>query len=137
MTQPDEFYAFIGGYMGPSYRVELRDGLIEYTRSGDAYETEETAEIEPTDDQWAPFLNVLDDVDFWNRKRRYEDSQILDGTHWTIRIAVHGRRHESSGSNDYPGPSLEEQLSEGATDERPFKQFTAAVEELLGGRDFR
>ena len=136
MPRPDDFYASIGGYMGSSYCVELNEGLLVYTRSSRGYETEEVVEIEPTDAQWAQFVEVLDDVDFWNWEERYHNPDICDGTGWTVRIEIDGRGHESAGVNEFPGPSFEERMRGDAPEDRPFEEFTTAVQELIGGRKF-
>lgn len=137
MTRPDEFYASIGGYMGPSYRVELDDGVLVYTRMDSGYEEAEVVELQPSDEEWSAFLKALDEIGVWSWEEQYRDSEVCDGTHWSFRIEVDGRRLETSGSNDYPGLSIIEAQEKNEEPHAPFRAFEEAVRELIGGREFR
>ncbi|SMP64288.1 hypothetical protein [Anoxynatronum buryatiense] len=44
----------------------------------------------------------LKDMDLLNWKRRYENSQVLDGTQWQVEIQRQGRILRKSGSNGFP-----------------------------------
>lgn len=131
MSTPDTFCAFIGGHMGPSYKVEFASDVLTYTRMSRGYEEEEVVAIEPTDDDWRAFTKTLDELDIWSWEEHYPNhSGICDGTHWRIQLEFGGRTLESSGTNNYPSV-------ETTTDRSPFNTFKNALEALLGGREFR
>lgn len=136
MTRPDEFHASIGGYMGPSYRVELEDGVLIYTKMGRGSEEQQVVELQPTDEDWSEFLETLDDIDVWSWKKRYENPGVCDGTSWSFRIAVDDRKLETSGNNAYPGLSHTEAFERNEPSHAPFDAFTEALQTLVGGRKF-
>lgn len=125
---PEIFEASIGGYDGPSYEVKLQpDGTVLYQHSSDgirplANNPKENG-IEVSEEQWQKFRKALDRADIWTWNKYY-DSSICDGTQWEVTIEYKDASVHSGGSNNYPP-------------EQEFEQYRAAVNALLGGKDFQ
>ena len=136
---PDEFAFFIGGYMGPSYAIELRDGVLEYRAMGRGFEPLEPEtprdhpdDVAPADGPaWLAFFRVVERLGVWSWQERYEPTDVItDGTQWELRLRRGDRVVHASGSNAYPG-------SEGPEPSKAFRSFLRAVRKLVGGREVR
>jgi hypothetical protein len=114
--------AFVGGFTGVSYEVdidfendeaiyiEFDYGLTESSRKQTLF----------TNDKKESFLENMAGIRILNWKERYErQGQIMDGTHWTIKIETHCRNYEFSGDNAYP---------------KSWRNFCKQVEYLIDGR---
>ena len=117
---PLQLSAFIGGFFGASYTIELKDGILHYSVREHGKETNTT--ITPTAEQWISFRQALNELNIWNWQKHYKDRHVLDGTIWSVNIVYQGRKLVSDGSNQYP---------------KQFEQYLAAVRKLLGGKQFR
>lgn len=132
---PDVLAMSIGGYPGPWYAVEWRDGRLEYdaaeyAQAGFGERTELTSRryVRPTGRQWTRFWNALDKLDVWNWDRDYvPPGLVLDGTNWSVDIELRGRRLRSGGSNAYPGSRNTEPSKE-------FRAFLRSIRTLLGSK---
>ncbi len=132
-TKPTQLHIAIGGYFGPSYSLKwVRDELI-YSASKEGYDGRITETITPTAKQWQEFIQALDTIGVWSWRESYDDPYVLDGTHWSVEIALWDREIKSSGSNSYPA-TQGEAGSNGQGDE--FDLFLKAVQKLIGGRKF-
>lgn len=117
---PTKFHAFIGGFFGTDYTIEL-DGqelvyLADETHSGEG----RRERISPTGDEWNTFWKQLNELGVWEWKRKYE-TEICDGTQWELDIKYGDKKRKCYGSNAYPDR---------------FDEYLQAVKELLGGREF-
>ena len=125
---PTHFEVSLGGFTGPSYRVELQeDGSLLYLHHPHTFTSARGTKkrrITVTDAQWHQFRGALEEVDVWNWKEEYTDPRILDGTQWLLRIQYADAAVYSRGSNSFPPNG-------------GFERLRGAVEDLLGGRDFR
>jgi len=125
---PEKFEASIGGFLGPSYEVELQsDGTLHYMDNMDSpYDIpirgKERSGITVSEDQWREFREALDNANVWSWKEYY-DSEVYDGVQWGLTIKYGDAYVSSGGSNNYPP-------------EEEFKQFEAAVMRLIGDKDF-
>src|SRR5690606_501912 len=86
---PERFEFFIGGYGGPSYRVALLNGELEYERFDYAVKRiEDDLEMEqlpPISPNWRTFRRAVDRLDVWAWEPRYEARyEITDGTSWSL-----------------------------------------------------
>ncbi len=117
---PSEFEFHIGGDLGASYKVELKNMTIAYTWYGSGRKGEER--LAPDRDQWRSFRKKLDELDFWSWDRRYSDYKILDDRSWSAWIDWGPRRVESARGRACPAA---------------FERVLWAVSELIGGRAFR
>ena len=131
---PKEFSAFIGGFNGQSYRLELHGGSLAYTtlRGGQTI-TKDT--VTPSAAQWREFREALDGLKVWQWRAEYANGQIRDGTQWSLDIAYADHAIKSHGSNNYPE-------SNGKPSGKPdpataFKGYLDAIEKLIGGKTFR
>ena len=117
---PKTFSAYVGGFNGPTYLVELHDGVLTYT-SGPRNEPNH-AKITPTAAQWQEFRQTLDELDIWRWRPDYSNNAIKDGTQWRLDFAYSDRTLKLKGSNEYP---------------KHFDRYLAAVQKLLGGKTFK
>lgn len=118
---PSKFQFNIGGYMGASYEVELKDQRIEYTWYGSGRKRRGSEQVAPNVDQWRAFREKLDELGFWNWDRHFSDSKELGGRSWSVLICWGHQRIESERSNQCPAK---------------FEGILGAVSGLLGGRAF-
>lgn len=143
---PTRFTLSIGGFLSPSYSVELRGESLLYRVRGidpDTRSIRETSTVvTPSAAEWRRFWRAMDEVDLWRWRSEYANPGVADGTQWGIEIAFAGRRADSSGSNAYPGglatfpvPSEPDSVLPEASE--AFRTYLKAVEELLGGERFR
>jgi len=125
---PMKFSAAIGGLLGDSFAVDLSapDTLI-YTHTprpqGRTPRPERIA-VKVTEAQWKKFRAQLDAAKVWTWKADYTNMSILDGTLWKLTADFGDKKIETSGRNAYPAQAQ-------------FDAMLAAVEELLGGKDFK
>ena len=102
---PLKLTAAIGGYFGPSSRIEWdgKDLFYLYNPSAHAGEpgTEKTL-IDVSETDWIKFHSTLDAIDVWNWEERYEDPRIMDGTSWIFEAVYSDKSMKSSGSNSFP-----------------------------------
>ena len=102
---PLKLIAAIGGYFGPSSKIEWDGENLNYlfNPSGHAGEsgTQKTL-IKVNEFDWKEFHDSLDKIGVWNWEERYDDSSILDGTSWLFEVTYKDKSIESSGSNSFP-----------------------------------
>lgn len=136
--KPEKLRLFIGGYFGGSYGVELERGALLYTRWREGSDNEEPRRIAPSAEAWTVFWERLDEAGVWSWSGSYQNPGILDGTSWSIVIAVGERSVEARGSNAYPCDALKASAStKSRASGTRFDDFWDAVSELLGGCAFR
>ncbi|MFW5693807.1 MAG: hypothetical protein ACOCYB_01465 [Alkalispirochaeta sp.] len=119
--KPDVFEAWVGGYVGPSYKVELSEDTVTYQVFEQGYEPYLTEEIVPDAAQWSQFLNDVAGSGVWEWRPRYKGTDSADGTTWYVAITAGTHSVTSRGLNHYP-PG--------------FVDFMRAVRRLLDGRQF-
>jgi hypothetical protein len=132
---PKRLSAYVGGFMGASYSVELRDGALVYTMSGLGHSSPKHKTVIPTAAQWRGFRQTLDEMNLWRWRKEYPNHSVADGTQWSLDIAYADHALHSHGDNNYP-----DDTGKPNRDPEPTKAFTrylAAVEKLLGGAKFR
>ena len=116
------FRLSIGGYFDPSYSLELKGRDITYETFGNGYELKNSEIIRPTIEELEQFFGKIKEIGVWKWKKRYSNSDILDGTSWSISIEYEGKHFKSSGSNAYP---------------KSFNEFTKTVRQLINNKPFR
>lgn len=133
-NRPEMFEAYIGGFFGTSYAVALKgDTLIYKTREAGGNEQEQR--FKPTAAQWRAFAKALASAGAQHWQSRYNNSDVMDGTQWSLKLKFGELQVNSSGSNNYP-----DRL--GKANDKPeytptFEAYLKAVKALLGGREFR
>jgi hypothetical protein len=134
-TAPSRFRAYIGGFLGSSYTIELRDGSLICTsvESADRRKREET--INPTAAEWREFRQALDDLKVWQWQADYPNRGTMDGTQWSFEIAYPDRTLKTQGDNRYPDASGKPGPTSEPTEY--FKRYLAAIKKLTGGRSFK
>ena len=68
---PEKLRVSIGGYMGPSYSVELNGDTLVYTPTTRGYEDMGGEEMRPSVKMWAEFWSCLNDIEFWSWRGSY------------------------------------------------------------------
>ena len=69
----------------------------------DAFSYQEFPDIiVPTGSGLADFSKSLDDLNVWEWKKYYSNSNIMDGVQWSLFIRTHSKELDSGGSNDFP-----------------------------------
>ena len=129
---PSNLSAWIGGYTGTSYQVDLVHGGSLHHSQASGYDPhmpslhdrvrEGCAVVTPYPEQWATFHKTLDRVGFWDWDESYSPTEpIMDGTSWKVEIEWGDRSHSAHGSNEYP---------------KKWVIFRRALRSLLGGLKF-
>lgn len=121
-NKPSRLDISIGGYMGTSYSVALKRGVLHHVTCGYGYVPEKKSIVRPTEEQWASFLAALDSLRVWKWQTRYEDPGVCDGTSWKVEITWGDKSIDSSGSNSFP---------------KAFGAYLDAVRALLGELPFQ
>ena len=126
---PKRFTIFIGGFMGPSYLVEMdaKASVLRYQYFRN--EAKKELKIQPTPQQWEKFWIQMDKSKIWSWKADYPNPSVCDGTQWKIIIHYADHKIEAKGDNNYP-------TGRGGTSGKEFDTFLKAVQKLLGGVDF-
>ena len=123
---PRAFTVSIGGFSGPSFKVELVDSgkLIYHHNPKGFIESGGTSEeIWVTEGMWDEFRQQLNQAEVWKWCRRYDDLTVVDGTVWELEIEYSDQSIVSSGNNAYPT-------------EKQFNLFLDAVSDLADGNLF-
>jgi hypothetical protein len=93
---------WIGGYLGPSYRVELQDGEIIYEVYERGYELHSSERLRPSEANWARFVSSVRKLSVWDWDERYTGTDGPDGTTWYVVMADTRHKVVSRGLNAYP-----------------------------------
>jgi hypothetical protein len=119
---PEVFEAWIGGYIGPSYKAVLQEGSVVYEVYNKAYELHSRETIQPAPAAWQRFLQKVDDIGVWNWTSDYSlSTDKEEDTNWYVSVVHMGRTVASRGGTVYaPG----------------FVEFLRAVRVLLDERPF-
>lgn len=123
----------IGGFLGKSYSLTCREGKILYEACGQGYQRESQTEIVPSPLQWGSFWKSCHQAGLWKWRENYTNREVVDGTHWAVRIHREDRQIISSGGNDYPGT---ERYPYADPYPPPFQNFLKAISKLIGGLPF-
>jgi hypothetical protein len=99
---PSAFEFYIGGHMGRSYGLELFPDALYYIRRPGGSVPDEEATLRPDPERWKRFWADMDKIGVWGWLPSYERMDILDGTGWSLELALGDRRIVSGGSNAYP-----------------------------------
>ena len=131
---PKRFTAFVGGFLGPCYAVELRDGVLLHSATNTA-EKVQFLKITPAPEQWREFRRSLDKLKVWQWRAEYPDPGVCDGTQWSLEIEFADRVLTSHGSNNFPSAGGKPSRTPEVTKE--FAAYQTAVTRLLGGKEFQ
>ena len=129
---PKNFSTSIGGWHGASYSVDIKDGVLNYSKSAGKKTNEFT--LTPTLEQWKTFKSALNSLNVWKWKSDYINLNILDGTSWSLDIEYSDRKLHARGANDHPTQSGKANGKPEPTE--AFNTYLAAVRKLLGGKEF-
>lgn len=120
---PISLKASIGGYSGPSYRVELLpDKRIRYSSIVDGEEV--VKDVSVSLDEWEGFRFLLERANVFVWKDKYIDRAVKDGTQWAFYIEYGNAKKEVYGSNAYP-------------DYGQFNTFLQAISLIIDNNNFK
>ena len=69
----------------------------------DAFSYQEFPDIiVPSSSELADFSKSLDELNAWEWKKYYSNSNIMDGVQWSLFIRTDSKELDSGGSNDFP-----------------------------------
>lgn len=132
---PRQFSASIGGFLGPTYQLEWRDGTLTYTSFSPGQTKPKRAKVTPTAAQWREFRQALDDLKVWQWRAAYPSRGVQDGTQWALEITYADHAIKTRGDNNYPGANGKPNDDPNAT--KSFNRYLDAVTKLIGGKTFR
>ncbi len=93
----------IGGFSDCTRFIRLVNETLQYGESVGAPEQGWVqGTVVPNEREWIVFKKSLDDIGVWKWKKRYINSNILDGTQWELVIEYGDKKLKSYGSNSYP-----------------------------------
>jgi hypothetical protein len=130
---PQRFHTRIGGFMGHTYEVQLKDGCLQYETFGRGNKPDD-AHVCPTMEQWKEFRRELDALGVWRWRAQYSTPGVADGTQWSLDVSYSDRAVKTEGSNNYPEAKPD---SVGVpSGSQAFTRYLKAVQRLLGGKRF-
>ena len=101
---PVQLNVGIGGFLGPSYRVELVSGLLvcTETRRGKQVSTHQ-AQVTPAG--WMAFRSELDRLNVWSWRGSYFNSTVSDGTQCVCESLIRIDRSQARGATASQEPA--------------------------------
>ncbi len=129
---PKHFSASIGGFLGPSYQLELHGDTLTYTASKSGQRDPQRATITPTPEQWRDFREALDALKVWQWRASYPSNGTMDGTQWALDVEYADHALKTSGSNCYPDATGKPNGAPEFT--KTFNLYLAALKKLTGGK---
>jgi hypothetical protein len=129
--------AYIGGYGGAAYEIELIGSTLRYTAwSASRWTTHDqtpttVTELVPTESDWKLFRILLDNCGVWRWHPEYA-SPTVDGTQWSFEIEYADQSISVEGSNCYPDKRGEPSDFETAA----FESYLSAIRGLLRSKRF-
>lgn len=128
MRAPTQFRFELDSWASAYSSVDLRAGKLMCRQGDDLARFAEPFVIRPTAEQWLEFWDAAARAQVWAWHPLYE-TDCLDGTSWSLKLAWNGRRIVSQGFNAYPGG----RGTEYAPDSE-FGVFETAVRKLVGNQ---
>jgi len=123
---PALFEFYIGGSTAPSLYVRFREGRLLYERASAGGYSGVVVEAAPAAGAWEAFWKTVERIGVWDWEPEYVAAHgCRDVTYWHLHLVAGDRRVRSRGANAYPDGS-------GVEFSKPFREFAAAVERLLG-----
>jgi hypothetical protein len=111
----------------------LQNGAILYSKKNSTNTVHLT--ITPTAQQWQEFRRALEDLNVWQWQSQFINYDVFDGTAWSFSIEYIDRGLTARGSNGYPDDLGK--FSKEIEPTKTFRAYLAAVQRLLGGKDFK
>jgi hypothetical protein len=123
----------IGGFMGPSFSVELTPEGLRYESFDEGHTNRRKVMIQPQSENWEALKRAVEKANVWQWQSEYY-MEMMDGTSWELEVVWGPRRIQSTGSNAYPDASgaQSKDWNPGAG----FEGILRAVSKLVGGRPF-
>jgi len=130
---PTAFAARVGGLLGTSYSVKWQNGVLNYSATKDG-KLIDSAKVIPSSAQWKKFRKTLDQLNVWKWHDHDYNTNIIDGTQWSLEITYVDFSLKTDGSNSYP--EANGKPNNDPTGSKEFDKYLKAVEKLLGGKAF-
>ena len=132
---PKVFEFSYGPVMYPKgFHIKIENGKIIPANEFLLFPNIDNDFIIPSEGEWKKFWDKMDKIGIWNWIKSYypKDVEVLDGTHWTLKIELGDKKFESSGSNAYPGDNIGEIID--LDESKSFKKFLNALDHLLASK---
>jgi hypothetical protein len=123
LHHPTKLHFNVGGWCGECHEIEWRQRKLWYRR----YMWQPSTELSPNPEAWERFWQAVEATGVWQWRNSYENSEVLDGTQWSLKLAHQGKRLTSGGSNAFPGCNQPEYA-----ESCEFGRFIQAVRVLTG-----
>ena len=91
----------VGGFLGNSYYVKIKDSVLSYRTSSRGITSEWQKQMLSADDIKS-LENKLIELGVAKWDKQYRDLRIMDGTQWSIHFSSKKIKVKSNGSNKYP-----------------------------------
>ena len=99
---PDTLHFKIKGYLRECHAVEFRGGTLLRRQSESPFHEPVETKITPEPRQWEAFLKAVEKAGVWNWQKEYQ-TEVCDGTQWSLKLKIGDRSIDCHGSNGYPG----------------------------------
>lgn len=129
---PEALRFSLGGFGVGQSTVELEGETVvlrRYRWDNDPATASDSVHVVPSAEAWRAFWRATERAGVHRWRSRYVVENIADGTGWSVRIVVGGRRVESTGSNAFPDRFGRRHEIEMTDD---FLVFVTALDELVG-----
>ncbi len=134
-TPPTHLEVRIGGFFGKTFEVRLENSELVYKVFENITLLRKTERIHPTAEQWQAFNAAVTRLDVRRWRSQY-NSEMADGTQWSVKLGYGGKEIATWGNNAFPGirnPRTVVSIGDGP---HRLSAFNQAVSDLLGGREF-
>ncbi|MGH2605407.1 MAG: hypothetical protein ACRDG5_02335 [Anaerolineales bacterium] len=131
---PDEFRLSLTSPSGASFRLEWKEGALEYRAYNEHFDPTRMERLQPTPEAWAKFWQAMDVAGVWEWQARYLNPAEAEGIQWQVALRLEDKAVGAYGDNAFPGESP---AARGTVTPSPqFKAFHQGVRELVGGLPF-
>ena len=100
---PSKFHFSIGGYHGPCHEIEWKHRTLWYRWAKYPSLWQPAIELSIGTEAWERFWKAVEAAGVWQWSDNYENSDVLDGTQWSLKLKHQGRTLITQGSNAFPG----------------------------------
>jgi len=128
---PTKLNIYVGGFLGPSYSVELKGDVLIYKYSYEG-KNSKTISIKPGKKAWSRFIDEINSVKLFRWSPLYANPNVFDGTHWMVDLEFNTRKIHTQGDNNYPTDGNETKATNSADPSSTFSHFCRALSQLTG-----
>lgn len=131
---PDEFRLSLTTPSGASFRLEWKDGALEYRAYNEHFDPTRMERLEPAAEAWSKFWQAMEVAGVWEWQARYLNPAEAEGIQWQVALRLGDRAVGAYGDNAFPGAAPPERGTAPVSPQ--FKAFQQGVRELVGDLPF-